>query len=61
MFRFHLAISLDFDGMWIVRDTLCAVYRDSQAMSAADAVATCQWLNEAHLDGRLRRGYAQVA
>lgn len=58
MFRFHAMVSLDHPGMWRVVDSQ-AVYGDSRAMPGGEAVVTCQWLNEAHLDGRLRTPWSE--
>lgn len=56
MFRFHLVVESENDPdftLWIVRDSQ-GVYRDSRPMDGGDGVVTCQWLNAAHEDGRLR-------
>lgn len=56
--RFDMMLSLDNVGMWLVIDTY-AIYRDSQPMSCHDACDTMEWLNEAHLDGRLRTPWTE--
>lgn len=53
VFRFHTVLSLDHDELWIIRDSM-GIYADSRPMFGADAVCTAQWLNGAHVDGRLR-------